>query len=73
MATGRKVCPSDYSLVQYRNEDVEFVRDFHYLASTVEANGRALLDVAHRIAKASRIFAVFYGQLKEGARYREVK
>ena len=56
MAAGREVCFKDFSLIHTEHGDTEYVRDFTYLRSTIEASGKLDLDVDCRITKSSKTF-----------------
>ena len=40
MAAGREACPKDSSPTHTEHGDIEYVRDFTYLGSTIEASGK---------------------------------
>ena len=54
MAAGREVCSKDCSPIHTEHGDIEYVRDFTYLGSTIEASGKLDLDVDCRITKPSK-------------------
>ena len=56
MAAGREVCSKDCSSIHTEHGDIEYVRDFTYLESTIEASGKLDLDVDCRITKAFKTF-----------------
>ena len=56
MAAGREVCSKDCSPIHTEHGYIEYVQDFTYLGSTIEASGKLDLDVDCRITKASKTF-----------------
>ena len=56
MAAGREACSKDCSPIHTEHGDIESVRSFTYLGSTIEASGKLDLDVDYRIMKASKTF-----------------
>ena len=54
MAAGREVYSKDCSPIQTEHGDIEYVRVFTYLGSTIEASGKLDLDVDRRNRKPSK-------------------
>ena len=65
MAAGREVCSKDCSPIHTEHGDIEYVRDFTYLGSTIEASGKLDLDVDCRIKKASKPFGALRKAVSE--------
>ncbi len=60
MHAGGEVCSKDCTPIQSEHGNIEYVRNFTYLGSTIEASGRLDLDIDCRITKASKSFGALH-------------